>query len=104
MASQGNLARPSQTVALQSCIMDRWFVFRLLRACMLFALCALVFVFVGGLPIRQGVVLGAAMVLLAFGVLEALKPAPRFISYWVRVSPNWYQILADFKLVGSIEE
>jgi len=70
MASQGNLARPSQTVALQSCIMDKWFFFRFLRVCLLFALCALVLVYVGGFPIRQGAVLGAAMALLAFGVLK----------------------------------
>jgi hypothetical protein len=45
------------------------------------------------------------MAWLAFGIGEAaVKQSRRFIPYWVRVSPNWYQILTDFRLVGSPEE
>jgi hypothetical protein len=69
------------------------------------ALWPLALVFVGGFPMRQGIVLGLLLAWLAFGIGKAaVKPARRFTPYWVRVSPNWYQILSDFALVGSPEE
>jgi len=84
--------------------MDRWSFLRFLGACCLVVFCPSVLVFVGGFPVRQGVVLGLLMAWLAFGIRMQMPSARRFIPYWVRVSPNWYQILTDFKLISSVEE
>lgn len=82
--------------------MTKWGLWRFLRVGCHVVFWPLVLVFVGGFPIRQGVVLGLLMAWLAFGI--ATKPVCRFIPYWVRVSPNWYQILTDLKLISSPEE
>jgi hypothetical protein len=82
--------------------MDKREPLKILGVCLSVALCPLALVVVGGFPVRQGVVLGLSLGLLAFGM--ASKPVARFTPYWIRVSPHWYQILTDFKLIGSLEE
>ena len=82
--------------------MNKWGVLKFLRVSWDVVFWPLVLVFVGGFPIRQGVVLGLLMALTGFRL--ATKPGCRFIPYCVRISPDWYQILTDLKLIGSLEE
>lgn len=56
----------------------------------------------GGFSIRQGIVLGLLMALLVIPIGKG-KPM-HFTPYFVRVSPKWWEILSDFKLVNSPEE
>ena len=82
--------------------MNKWVLLRSLRVCLRVAIWPLALVFVGGFPIRQGVVLGLLLALLAFAMTD--KPVARFMPYRIWISPNWYQILTDFNLIGSLEE
>jgi hypothetical protein len=83
--------------------MNKWGL-RLLRACGV-AVWPFALIFVGGFPIRQGAVLGLLIVWLWYGVGHAgVEPTRRLIPYWVEVSPNWCQILTDFRLIGSLDE
>ena len=65
----------------------------------------LALVFVGGFPIRQGMLLGLLMAWLTFGIgKRATEPVRQFTPYYVSVLPKWYQLLPDFKLVNGLEE
>jgi len=53
---------------------------------------------------RQSIVLAALISWLALGIAIAylvLKPARKFSPYYVRVDPNWYDLLIDFKLIHN---
>ena len=65
----------------------------------------LALIFAGGFSLRQGILLGVILSWLLAAALErAVKPVWRFSPYHVRVQPNWYQLLSDFKLIGTPEE
>jgi hypothetical protein len=67
----------------------------------------LIFLSIGGFSLRQSAVLGPSMAFVVFVIVfihEQTRPRNRFIPYYVRVVPNWYQILEDFKLVSTPEE
>lgn len=69
------------------------------------AVWCLVLVFVAGFPIRQGVTLSLLFALLAIWIGHtADKRLSQFHPYYVWVQPDWYKILIDFKLVGTLEE
>lgn len=54
---------------------------------------------------RQSIVLALLMASLARGIEKvAAKPARRFSPYCVRVYPNWYELVTDFKLIAKPEE
>jgi hypothetical protein len=82
---------------------DKWILLRFLGTSFRVAFWPLALVFVGGFPIREGVTLGLLMALLFF-VLTGEKGGARFVPYWVQVTPDWYQILTDLKLVSGPEE
>lgn len=63
----------------------------------------LLLTYVGEMPQRQSWILALLLGFLSREVFLR-TPAMRFTPYWVSVEPNWYQILADFKLIGSPEE
>lgn len=78
----------------------RYFVFAAFFWC-------LVLLFAGGFPLRQGIVLGLSMALIAVPaelVGNIVRPPTRFTPYYVRLLPNWYQILSDFKILRNVEE
>jgi hypothetical protein len=55
--------------------------------------------------LRQSIVLGLTLAWLAHVARNSVsKPALRFFPYRVWVRPNWFQILTDFKLIGTPEE
>ncbi len=67
----------------------------------------IVLLFIGGLPLRQGIVLGLSMALIAVPtelVGNIVRPPTRFTPFYVRLQPNWYQILSDFKILRNVEE
>lgn len=66
----------------------------------------LVLAYIGDLSIRQSIVLALLMASLAVGIITiaAAKPAGRFNPYYVRIDPNWYDLLIDFKLIDKPEE
>src|SRR5271157_1481466 len=83
--------------------MDRWVFSGFLRRGFFVAVWPLMLVFIGGLPLRQGVMIGLLMAFLFFLVSEDRRVC-RFVPYWVRVTPDWCQILTDYKLISSPEE
>jgi hypothetical protein len=54
--------------------------------------------------VRQGVMLGVLIWVLSFSAAHSFGKPVRFMPYWVRISPNWIQILTDFRLIGSRAE
>jgi hypothetical protein len=65
----------------------------------------LILVYIADLSIRQSIVLALMIASLARGLKSAAaKPAMRFSPYYIRVYPNWYDLLIDFKLIDKPEE
>ena len=65
----------------------------------------LVLAYIAVFSIRQSIVLALLMASLAGGIENAAaKPTRRFSPYYVRVYPNWYDLLIDFKLIDKPEE
>lgn len=95
-------APPVRSRRYNPLFMNKWGLLRLLRACLRVAILPTVLVLVGGFSIRGGVVLGLLLALLAFAMTD--KPVARFMPYRIWISPNWYQILTDFNLIGSLDE
>lgn len=66
--------------------------------------CAVLFLllrFVAGFSYARSIDLGVLLALLLFW--RVLKP-PHFDPYWVRITPNWYQLLLDYGLIKDLEE
>ena len=69
------------------------------------AVLSLAFVYIAQLSVRQSVVLALLFAFVLDGVIHAApKPTLRFTPYWVRICPQWHEILTDFKLVQSTDE
>ena len=65
------------------------------------------FAYVGGFSARQSFVLGVCVVVFAANLHEILKPLWHewaFSPFRVRIKPNWYPLLSDFKLILNSEE
>jgi hypothetical protein len=61
---------------------------------------------IAGFSTRQSIVLAALIAWLAVCIVVAyavLTPARRFSPHYVRVDPNWYDLLNDFKLIDGID-
>jgi hypothetical protein len=66
----------------------------------------LILAYIAGFSTWQSIVLAALIAWLALSTAIAyvvLKPARRFSPYYVRVDPNWYDLLIDFKLIDGID-
>ena len=65
----------------------------------------LILVYFADFPMRQGFILVLMWASLTRAVeLLARRPAGRFSPYYVRVDPNWYDLLMDFKLTSKPED
>lgn len=69
----------------------------------------LLLAYVAGFSVRQSIVLALLMAWLVGAIAEIAeiaRPArrKRFSPYYVRVDPNWYDLLLDFKLISKPEE
>ncbi len=65
----------------------------------------LILAYIADFSVAQSIVLALLLASLARGIEHAApKPALKFSPYYVRVDPNWYQLLLDFKLISQPEE
>ncbi len=61
--------------------------------------------YLAAFPPRQSIALALLVAWLFRAVTHAgSKPPARFRPYWVRATPNWLQILSDYKLLANQEE
>jgi hypothetical protein len=61
--------------------------------------------FVAGLSLRQAIVLGLMFWLYSYLLsTKSSSQASTCKPFWVRVDPQWHDILMDFKLISSTEE
>jgi len=66
----------------------------------------LILAYIGDFSMRQSIVLGALIAWLALCIVIAyvvLRPTRRFSPHYVRVDPNWYDLLSDFKLIDGLD-
>lgn len=67
-------------------------------------LCLILF-YLADLTLRQSIVLAMVIAWLVVALGNASqKPLARFSPYWARISPNWHQILTDYKVLRNEEE
>jgi len=61
--------------------------------------------YIGDFSARQSIVLAFLLSSLSSGLEKAAaKPVKRFTPYSIRVSPKWFELLTDFKLINKPEE
>lgn len=77
---------------------------KVLGICFAVAFWSWALIFVGGFPVRQGSVLVLLLVLIVVSMTQRGAKPVRFVPYWVRISPNWFEILTDFKLISAPDE
>ena len=62
----------------------------------------LILVYIADFSTRQSIILALLWASLARAIeLLARRPARRFSPYYVRVDPNWYDLLIEFKLIDK---
>lgn len=77
---------------------------KVIGVCFAIVIWPLLLMRIGDFPLRQGLVLGWLTALLMFAIrVGNSKPVP-FVPYWVRISPNWFDILTDYQLIDGPEE
>ena len=66
----------------------------------------LILAYIADFSTRQSIILAVLIAWLALCIVVTyalLKPARRFSPHYVRVDPNWYDLLNDFKLINAID-
>lgn len=61
----------------------------------------LVLAYAAGFSQQQSLVLALLLAVLSREIFEAFTPARRFSPYRVAIEPKWYQILTDFRVIGT---